>query len=151
MEGVEEINAELRGLGFELEETGAGQGPVVTRLIGREAHDATATAGEDAEIGADEAREFVHERGDAGGVGLVEAMGGTVKSEDGGLLKFAGHFLADEESVLFSVDVLVEILGELVIPVNLEAELIEHIETRVGVAREEITVSAGGFAKDDPL
>ena len=78
-------------------------------------------------------------------------MGGTVKSEDGGLLKFAGHFLADEESVLFSVDVLVEIFGELVIPVDLEAELIEHIEARMGVARKEIAVGAGGFAKDDPL
>ena len=93
----------------------------------------------------------VDEPGDAVGVRLVETDGRTVEGEDGGLLEFARHLLADEEAVVLLVGVKVEVLRDLVVPIDLHADRIEGVEPRVGVAREEIAVGARGLAEDDPL
>jgi hypothetical protein len=130
---VEKIDAELGRLRLKFEEAGAGEGAFAAGLVGREAHDAAAAAGEDADVGPDEAGELLDEAGDARGVGGVEADGGTVEGEDGGLLEFAGELLADKEAVVFFVDVGVELFGGLVIPVDADADGVERVEARVAL------------------
>ena len=95
------------------------------------------------------AESFSTRPGDAVGVGLVEADGRAVEGEDGRLLELAAHLLAHEEAVLLLVDVQVEVLGQLVVPVDLDADRVEGVEARVGVAGEEVAVGARGLAEDD--
>ena len=149
LEGVEEVDAELGWLGLKFEEARAGEGALVAGLVGREAHHAAAAAGEHAEVVANEARELVDELGDAVGVGLIEPDGGAIEREHGGLLELAGHLLADKEAVLLLVGVEVEVLGQLVVPVHLDADAVEGVEAGVGVAGEEVAVGAGRLAEDD--
>jgi len=51
---LKKSTAELGRLRLEFEEAGAGEGALAARLVGGEAHDAAAAAGEDADVGADE-------------------------------------------------------------------------------------------------
>ena len=131
---VEEIDAELGRLGFEFEEAGAGERTFAAGLVGRETHDAAAAAGEHADVGADEAGEAFDQTGDAGGVGRIEANGGTVEGENRGFLEFAGEFLANEEAVALFVHVGVELFGGLIVPVDADADGVERVEAGVGVA-----------------
>ena len=89
LERVKKIDAELGWLRFEFEETGAGEGAFVAGLVGGEPHDTAAAAGEDADVGADEAGELFDQAGDARGVSGIEADGRTVEREERGFLKFA--------------------------------------------------------------
>jgi hypothetical protein len=81
--------------------------------------------------------ELLHEAGNAVRIGLLKANRRAVECEDGGLLKLSGHLLPHEEPVLLLVHMRVKLLGQLVVPVDLEPDGIEHVESPVGVAREK--------------
>jgi hypothetical protein len=82
-------------------------------------------------------------------VGLVETDGRAVEGEDRRLLELSAHLLADEEAVLLLVGVQVEVLRQLVVPVDLDVDRLEGVQARVGVAREEVAVGARGLPEED--
>jgi hypothetical protein len=67
-------------------------------------------------------------------VSLSTSEGGTVKREDSRLLELAGDLLAHKETVVLLVRVEIEILRQLVVPIDLEADGLKGVEPRVGVA-----------------
>ena len=151
LEGVEEIDAELRRFRLEFEETRAGQGLAAAGLVDGDAHDATAAAGENPDLGTDELRQFADQAGDAVGLGGSDINGGTVESEDGGFLKELAHFLANKEPMVLLVGVEVEVLHRLGVPVHVEVDVVVGVEPRVGVAGEEEAVGARRLPENEAL